>query len=708
MSASPPVSSPPPPPSNLVPPPPASIPPPPSNLAPPPQSSSSPPPVSTPPPPDSGSSPPLPDSGSSPPPPDSGSSPPTSSPPPTTPPTTSPPQASPPTTPALPPSNPPLPTPSSPPNPPPTSPPVFPPSLPASPPPPSPIASSPPPPSPITSSPPPPRNPLPPPSPPNQSPPPPPSSVPSPPPSPLSSSPPPPRRSPPPPATPSVSEPPPPFVPSSPSPPLNLSPPPPPSSKSSSSSTPIVIGGIAAAVVAIALLLGIFLFFSRRRRRRPPPPSPSPYADNPYAPYYTHSPVKVTSTETPPATRGSRESGYHHSGPDTSLSSSSPGIFLNFAKTSFTYEELEMATDGFSEANLLGKGGFGHVYKGTFDGKEFAVKKLTSGSGQGDREFLAEVEKLSRVHHRNLVSLIGYCISGSQRMLVYEYLPNKTLDFHLHGKDQPTLDWSTRFKIAVGSAKGLAYLHEDCHPKIIHRDIKAANILLDLNFEAKVADFGLAKFQVEGDTHISTRVMGTFGYLAPEYAVSGKLTDKSDVFSFGVMMLELITGRRPVFSSQAYMDDTLVGWARPLLTQAAKDNNYEALVDPYLENNYDSNEMTRLIVCAAACVRQSAKLRPRMSEVVRFLEGELSLEVLQAEVVPGHSALQSSSSHEYVSRLRRMAFANQEDMSSIFSVPSTSSEYNQNQDSSSIDYDPYDREITTDSNKSTAEFSAKV
>ncbi|KAJ8440036.1 hypothetical protein Cgig2_020524 [Carnegiea gigantea] len=242
-----------------------------------------------------------------------------------------------------------------------------------------------------------------------------------------------------------------------------------------------------------------------------------------------------------------------------------PGIPMPLPNSTFTFEELALATDNFSSTNLLGQGGFGYVHKGFLpNGKEVAVKQLKSGSNQGEREFQAEVETISRVHHRHLVSLVGYCISEDQRMLVYEYIPNKTLEFHLHGVGQgrPPLSWATRLKIALGAAKGLAYLHEDCQPKIIHRDIKAANILLDNDFEAKVADFGLAKFSFDTDTHVSTRVMGTFGYLAPEYASSGKLTEKSDVFSFGVVLLELITGRRPVDKSRPFLDDSMVEWVR--------------------------------------------------------------------------------------------------------------------------------------------------
>ncbi|XP_073005623.1 proline-rich receptor-like protein kinase PERK15 [Typha latifolia] len=346
----------------------------------------------------------------------------------------------------------------------------------------------------------------------------------------------------------------------------------------------------------------------------------------------------------------------------------SPAIALGFNKSTFTFEELAAATNNFSQATLLGQGGFGYVYKGLLpNGKEIAVKQLKSGSGQGEREFHAEVDIISRVHHRHLVSLVGYCIAGSQRMLVYEFVPNKTLEYHLHGKGLPVMDWPTRLKIALGSSKGIAYLHEDCHPRIIHRDIKSANILLDFKFEAMVADFGLAKLSSDNHTHVSTRVMGTFGYLAPEYASSGKLTEKSDVFSYGVMMLELITGRRPVDSNHAFMEDSLVDWARPVLSRALADGNYDELADPQLEGNYDPMEMARMVACAAASVRHSAKRRPKMSQIVRALEGDVSLEDLNEGMRPGQSVLFSSGSeyetNSYASnmrRVRKMALASPE------------------------------------------------
>ncbi|KAG6727894.1 hypothetical protein I3842_02G146700 [Carya illinoinensis] len=358
----------------------------------------------------------------------------------------------------------------------------------------------------------------------------------------------------------------------------------------------------------------------------------------------------------------------------------SPRPCLDYAlrpsQISFSYEELSMASDQFSDANLLGEGGFGFVHKGVLpNGKEVAIKHLKSESVQGDRELGAEVEIISRVHHKNLVSLVGYCVAGAQRMLVYEFIPNFTLNFHLHGKARPVMNWPTRMKIALGSAKGLAYLHEDCHPKIIHRDIKAANILLDDNFDAKVADFGLAKFSADTDTHISTRVMGTFGYLAPDYAASGKLTIKSDVFSFGVVLLELITGRQPHDKTQSFHGDSMVEWARPLLMRALENGNFDALVDPRLHNGYNSSEMSRMATCAAACVSHSARQRPRMSVIVRVLEGNLSLDDLNEGIKPEHSRAfgsdqgRSQYNQADMNKFWKMALESQEQSTSESSGP---------------------------------------
>ncbi|KAF8027561.1 hypothetical protein BT93_E0463 [Corymbia citriodora subsp. variegata] len=369
----------------------------------------------------------------------------------------------------------------------------------------------------------------------------------------------------------------------------------------------------------------------------------------------------------------------------------SPGTALGFSQNTFTYEELKIATDDFSNVNLLGQGGFGYVHRGVLSsGKVVAIKQLKAGSRQGEREFQAEIEIISRIHHRHLVSLVGYCISGAHRILVYEFVPNSTLEFHLHGNDQPTMAWPMRMKIALGSAKGLAYLHEECNPKIIHCDIKAANILLESNFEAKVADFGLAKFASDTNTHVSTRVMGTFGYLAPEYASSGYLTEKSDFFSFGVVLLELITGRRPVDRTPPFDGDSLVDWARPLLTQALEGDNFDALVDPKLNKDYITEELTRMIDCAAACVHHSARHRPPMTQVVRVLDGNLSLSNLKERIMPGLSRVynhcesseyDTSQDQEDSKIFRMMALESREQATGEFSGPS--SEYDLQPSSSS-------------------------
>nr|XP_016480657.1 PREDICTED: proline-rich receptor-like protein kinase PERK9 isoform X1 [Nicotiana tabacum] len=348
----------------------------------------------------------------------------------------------------------------------------------------------------------------------------------------------------------------------------------------------------------------------------------------------------------------------------------SPGDPCGFSssKTWFTYQELVEATNDFSAQNLLGKGGFGSVYKGCLaDGRYVAVKQLNIGGSQGEREFRAEVEIISRIHHRHLVSLVGYCISEKNRLLVYDYVPNNTLYFHLHAQGRPVMNWTTRVKIAVGAARGIAYLHEDCCPRIIHRDIKSSNILLDNNFEARVSDFGLAKLAQDAESHITTRVVGTFGYMAPEYASTGKLTEKSDVYSFGVVLLELITGRKPVDTSQPSGQENLVEWARPLLSQALEKEEFDQLADPRLEKNYVGSEIFRMIEAAASCVRHSASKRPAMGQIMRAFDG-MAMHDLSNGMKVGESAIHGSALQSAeISWFRKVAFGNQDFSTNFFS-----------------------------------------
>lgn len=305
----------------------------------------------------------------------------------------------------------------------------------------------------------------------------------------------------------------------------------------------------------------------------------------------------------------------------TSMSFASSMVPYTGSAKTITLAELERATDRFNPQNILGEGGFGRVYRGVLeDGTKVAVKVLTRDDQQGGREFIAEVEMLSRLHHRNLVKLIGICTEEHNRSLVYELIPNGSVESHLHGPDRETapLDWDARIKIALGAARGLAYLHEDSSPRVIHRDFKASNILLEEDFTPKVSDFGLAKSASEEVSgHISTRVMGTFGYVAPEYAMTGHLLVKSDVYSYGVVLLELLTGRKPVDMSQPPGQENLVTWARPMLTSK---EGLEALVDPALGCNLPFDNIARVAAIASMCVQPEVSHRPFMGEVVQALK----------------------------------------------------------------------------------------
>ncbi|KAJ0986359.1 hypothetical protein J5N97_004715 [Dioscorea zingiberensis] len=290
----------------------------------------------------------------------------------------------------------------------------------------------------------------------------------------------------------------------------------------------------------------------------------------------------------------------------------------------FTLRQIKAATRNFDAANKLGEGGFGPVYKGILpDGSVIAVKQLSAKSRQGNREFINEIGMISALQHPNLVKLFGCCIEGNQLLLIYEYMENNNLGSALFGREreQLNLDWKTRCKICLGIARGLAYLHEESRLKIVHRDIKATNVLLDKDLNAKISDFGLARLcEEDGDkTHISTRIAGTVGYMAPEYAMRGYLTDKADVYSFGVVMLEIVSGLSNTHLYKTSDDFIyLLDWALILQGQG----ELLELVDKNLGSNYPQEEALQLLNLALTCTNSSPSLRPTMSTVVSILDGK--------------------------------------------------------------------------------------
>ncbi|XP_031119496.1 probable serine/threonine-protein kinase PBL7 isoform X1 [Ipomoea triloba] len=293
----------------------------------------------------------------------------------------------------------------------------------------------------------------------------------------------------------------------------------------------------------------------------------------------------------------------------------------HIAAHTFTFRELAAATKNFRVDCLLGEGGFGRVYKGQLQSTSqiVAIKQLDRDGLQGNREFLVEVLMLSLLHHPNLVNLIGYCADGDQRLLVYEYMPLGSLEDHLHdlSPDKKILEWNTRMRIAAGAAKGLEYLHDKANPPVIYRDLKCSNILLDEEYNPKLSDFGLAKLGPIGDnTHVSTRVMGTYGYCAPEYAMTGQLTLKSDVYSFGVVLLEIITGRKAIDPLRVAEEQNLVAWARPLFKDRRK---FSHMADPTLQGQYPMRGMYQALAVAAMCVHEQPNMRPLIADVVTAL-----------------------------------------------------------------------------------------
>ncbi|XP_057979966.1 tyrosine-sulfated glycopeptide receptor 1 [Malania oleifera] len=284
-----------------------------------------------------------------------------------------------------------------------------------------------------------------------------------------------------------------------------------------------------------------------------------------------------------------------------------------------TISEILKATDNFNQANIIGCGGFGLVYKATLaDGTKLAVKKLSGDLGLMDREFRAEVEALSTAQHKNLVSLQGYCVHEGFRLLLYSYMENGSLDYWLHEKSDGAsqLDWPTRLRIAKGASCGLAYMHLVCEPHIVHRDIKSSNILLDDNFEAHVADFGLSRLILPYETHVTTELVGTLGYIPPEYGQAWVATLRGDVYSFGVVMLELLTGKRPVLVFMPKMSRELVVWVQKM----RREGKHDEIFDPLLRGKGFEEEMLQVLDLACRCINENPFKRPAIREVVDWLK----------------------------------------------------------------------------------------
>ncbi|CAM0903542.1 unnamed protein product [Alopecurus aequalis] len=401
-----------------------------------------------------------------------------------------------------------------------------------------------------------------------------------------------------------------------------------------------------------------------RRKRRPAPTSPAA------AVYYhtARAEVSVTSTATLnaspasawSATATSPSEASSRARPASSQSSGSsartiPELYEERGAHSlreFGLRELRGATADFSPLLMVGEGGFGCVYRGALSlpgghphGTAVAVKRLNPKGSQGHKEWLAEVQFLGVVEHPNLVKLVGYCATqtdqGPQRLLVYEFMPNKTLDDHLFNAAHPVLPWDVRLQIALGAAQGLLYLHEGLEIEIIYRDFKAANILLDGEFRPKLSDFGLAREgPSEGQTHVSTAVMGTYGYAAPDYVQTGHLTTKSDVWSFGVVLYEILTARRSVEKKRPKNEQKLLEWVR---RHPAESEQFSEIIDARLEGRYSMRGAREIAKLADDCLAKYAKDRPTMVEVVERLnqamqhkemDGHHVCAVLQAPMTP--------------------------------------------------------------------------
>ncbi|KAM0945565.1 putative non-specific protein-tyrosine kinase RLK-Pelle-RLCK-XV family [Dioscorea sansibarensis] len=343
----------------------------------------------------------------------------------------------------------------------------------------------------------------------------------------------------------------------------------------------------------------------------------------------------------------------------------------------YTLKELLHATNNFHDENKLGEGGFGTVYWGRNNkGIEIAVKRLKSmtakaemefaveveilgrvrhknlltlrgfyaGDAKAEMEFAVEVEILGRVRHKNLLTLRGFYAGGDERLIVYDYMPNHSLVTHLHGKlaSEVKLDWHRRMSVAIGAAEGLLYLHNEVSPHIIHRDIKASNVLLDSDFNAKVADFGFAKLVPDGMTHVTTKVKGTLGYLAPEYAMWGKASNSCDVYSFGILLLELVTGRKPIEKLPGGIKRDIVHWVTPMI----ENGRWTNIVDPRLGGKYDLMQLRNTVVLAIRCTNGESENRPTMTEVVEYFRGGILGDVRKKEVVVMKNGLDDHEDYE--------------------------------------------------------------
>ncbi|GMI66815.1 hypothetical protein like AT1G01540 [Hibiscus trionum] len=416
----------------------------------------------------------------------------------------------------------------------------------------------------------------------------------------------------------------------------------------------VLIGILSGSLIVVALFLLSLCLTNRWKSARHHHPDPSPPLSKEFQEIVNHKPVSRHHIITPSVAEVQvvLSSGESRGPPLTTSAGASDTASLRSGSLGpevshlgwgrwYTLRELELATNGLCEENVIGEGGYGIVYSGVLtDGAKVAVKNLFNNRGQAEKEFKMEVEAIGRARHKNLVRLHGYCADGAYRMLVYEYVDNGNLEQWLHGDvgDVSPLTWDVRMNIVLGTAKGLAYLHEGLEPKVVHRDVKASNILLDDNWNPKVSDFGLAKLLCSERAYVTTRVMGTFGYVAPEYACTGMLNEKSDVYSFGVLIMEIISGRCPVDYSRPEGEVTLVEWLKTMVGNR-KSNE---VVDPKLPQMPASKALKRILLVALRCVDPDATKRPKMGHVIHMLESDDLLFNDERRIANDHSTDQQT------------------------------------------------------------------